>query len=136
MPDEGVLIAYGRGADLGNFKFFADDLVTTELTAFNRRNIVIKNVERRDAFFALLNSPPFTFKIKEFHIYSHSTGGGLFLGYKDPDLGRARAAIADRARGGTANYMSVLNTEIGAIFTDDLIRPPYRDYRARIRALF
>src|SRR5262245_43632572 len=110
MPEEGALVVYGRGADLGNFKFFADDLVTTELTSFKRENIVIKNVERRDAFFDLLNNPPFTFKVKEFHIYSHSIGGGLFLAYHDQHIQNLRGGIMTPARGGTANYMSVLNT--------------------------
>lgn len=29
MPEQGALIIYGRGEKLGNFKFFADDLLTT-----------------------------------------------------------------------------------------------------------
>jgi hypothetical protein len=136
MPEEGVLIVYGRGDKLGNFKLFADDLVTTELTSFKRQNVVIKNVERRNAFFDLLNSPPFAFKIKELHIYAHSIGAGLFLAYGDPALQHARSTVADRARGGTATYLRVLNTEIGTIFTDDLIRSPYKDYRTRIRTHF
>jgi len=136
MPEEGALVVYGRGADLGNFKFFADDLVTTELTSFKRENIVIKNVERRNVFFDLLNNPPFTFKVKEFHIYAHSIGGGLFLAYKDQAVQNLRNGIVAPARGGTASYTSVLNTEIGTIFTDDLIRSPYSGYRTRIRTLF
>jgi hypothetical protein len=136
MPEEGVLIIYGRGDSLGNFKFFADDLVTTELTTYKRQNILIKNVQRRGAFFDLLKNPPFAFKIKELHIYAHSIGGGLFLAYGDPALRHARSTVADRARGGTATYLRVLNTEVGTIFTDDLIRSPYKDYRASIRTRF
>lgn len=136
MQEDGALVVYGRGAELGNFKFFADDLVTTELTSFKRQNIVIKNVERRKDFFELLNNPPFTFKLKELHIFAHSIGGGLFLAYGDPGIQPARYTVAGRARGGTATYLRVLNTEIGTIFTDDLIRSPYKDYRQRIRAIF
>ncbi len=44
MQEEGALVLYGRGAGLGNFKFFADDLVTTELTSIKRQNIFIKKV--------------------------------------------------------------------------------------------
>jgi hypothetical protein len=136
MSTEGALVIYGRGADLGNFQFFADDLVTTELKAFSKKNIVIRNIERRDALFDLLKNPPFAFKLKEFHIYSHAFGAGLALGYKDPALLNARTALADRSRGGRATYVTVLNTEKGMLFTDDLIRAPYRDYAATVRALF
>lgn len=136
MTDEGALVVYGRGADLGNFKYFADDLVTTELTSFDKKNIVIKNVERRNGFFDLFNNPPFAFKLKELHIYSHAFGAGLCLGYKDPALGIARNAFTDLARGGRATYLTVLNTEEGTVFTDDLIRIPYKDYRGKTAPLF
>lgn len=136
MADEVALVIYGRGADLGNFKFFADDLVTTELTGFKKENIIIKNIERRDAFFDFLNTNPFPSKIKEFHIYSHSYGGALSLGYKDPVILNSRTVITDTVKGGKANYLSVLNNEVGSIFTDDLIRAPYNGYSAKIRTLF
>jgi hypothetical protein len=136
MADELALVFYGRGDTLGNFKFFADDLVTTELSAFDKKNIIIKNVERRDDFFNYLNTTAFAAKIKEFHIYSHSYGGALSLGYGDPIILNSRSNIVDRAKGGTANYLSVLNNEVGSIFTDDLIRSPYLGYRQKIRDLF
>jgi pimeloyl-ACP methyl ester carboxylesterase len=132
MPQKGALVIYGRGADLGNFKFFADDLVTTELASYGKSNISINNVERRDAFFQLLLKPPLI--IRELHIYSHSIGGGLYLGYKDHDLDRDRGIAA--ANGKLGSYLTVLNTEKGAVLTDDLIRPPYIGYRDRIRANF
>jgi hypothetical protein len=53
-----ALVMYGRGGSLGNFKFFADDLVTTELSGYPRADVAIENVERRDAFFAVLNRHP------------------------------------------------------------------------------
>ncbi len=136
MADEGALVIYGRGADLGNFKFFADDLVTTELAAFDKKLIVIKNIERRDAFFDLLRQPPFTFKIKELHIYSHAWGAGLSLGYKDPAVSALTDAIISRKKGELANYFSFLNANIGTVFTDDFIRVPYNAYKAEIRSKF
>lgn len=134
MPNQmGALIIYGRGAELGNFKFFADDLYTTELARFGT-NIQARNIERREDFFQLLLNPPII--IRELHILSHSIGGGLFLGYGDDALNSERSHIAASKRGGKANYYSVLNTEKGAVFTDDLIRPPYANYRAAIQKRF
>lgn len=134
MPNQmGALVIYGRGAELGNLKFFADDLKTTELAKYGD-NIQIRNVERRDDFFRLLLKPPII--MRELHIFSHSIGGGLFLGYKDKTLADERSKIVDSKRGGKANYFSVLNVEKGAIFTDDLIRAPYIGYREAIRSRF
>lgn len=136
MADEGALVMYGRGAELGNFKFFADDLVTTELAAFDKKLIVIKNVERRNLFFDLLRKPPFPFKIKELHIYSHAWGAGLSLGYKDPALDAAINAIISKKKGEKANYLSFLNAYQSTVFTDDFIRAPYKDYKAEIKSNF
>ena len=133
MPEAGALVIYGRGDELGNFKFFADDLRTTELSSYGK-HIRIVNVERRDAFFQLLLKPSLV--IKELHIYSHSIGGGLYLGYGDEFLAGQRQATMNRHKGGRTPYMEVLNTEQGAVLTDDLIRSPYADYRSRIRANF
>jgi hypothetical protein len=136
MAEEGALVIYGRGADLGNFKFFADDLVTTELTAFKKEDIIIETVERRNGFFDYLKDTAFKFKIKEMHIYSHSYGGALSIGYKDPTIAKSRESFNDTARGGRTNYLNVLNNEVGHIFTDDLIRKPYIDYQTKIRTIF
>lgn len=136
MADEGALVIYGRGAELGNFKFFADDLVTTELAGFDKKLIGIKNIERRNAFFDLLRQPPFAFKIKELHIYSHAWGAGLSLGYKDKAVTALTDAIVSKKKGQLANYYSFLDANIGTVFTDDLIRVPYNDYKAEIRRHF
>lgn len=133
MPDRGALVIYGRGADLGDFKFFADDLEATDLTRY-AGHVVKKNIERRDAFFEILRKPPLI--IKELHILSHSIGGGLFLGYGDRSLDSGRGAIVDVRRGGRATYTSVLNAEKGSVLTDDLIRSPYAGYRDEIRRYF
>ncbi len=129
-----ALVLYGRGGSLGNFKFFADDLVATELSGYPPADVAIENVERRDAFFAVLNRHPG--ELEELHIFSHSIGGGLFLAYGEPILRAARASLADAARGGRAFYDSVLQNEAGTVFTDDLIRSPYSGYAARLHGLF
>jgi hypothetical protein len=134
VANEGALVLYGRGGSLGNFKFFADDLLVTELIGYKPGDVTIKNVERRDDFFSALDSHPV--KLKELHVFSHSIGGGLFLGYGDPVLGNARSMLADSARGGRAFYDSVLNAEKGTLFADDLVRSPYAGYAARMRSLF
>lgn len=136
MADEIALVFYGRGDSLGNFKFFADDLVVTELAGFDKKNIIIKNVERRKDFFDFLNTNPFPAKIKEFHIYSHAYGGALSLGYHDPVIGNSRALIADTKKGGKANYLSVLDNEVGSLFSDDFIRKPYSDFKPKLQGLF
>ena len=133
MPERGNLVICGRGDKLGNFKLFADDLITTELDG-NKEHTKIVNIERRDAFFKLLLKPPL--QIKELHIYAHSIGGGIFLGYGDHSLDDGRLAIVDKKRGGKANYFSVMNAEVGAVLTDDLIRKPYSGYQNEIRANF
>ena len=97
-------------------------------------HIQIRNIERRDAFFQLLLKPPLI--IQELHIYSHSVGGGLFLAYGDQSIYDGRNNLTAPRRGGSANYNSVMNAEIGAILTDDFIRPPYSSYRDQIRKNF
>ncbi|MBC7797743.1 MAG: hypothetical protein H7Z37_12795 [Pyrinomonadaceae bacterium] len=138
MPNQrGALIMYGRGAELGNFKFFADDLLTTELKEY-KNNALIKKVERRDDFFNLLINPNII--IRELHIYSHSIGGGLFLGYGDQDLATERLREINKSTRSkspnSTSYQTVLATEQGTIFTDDLIRHPFSDYRDEIRSAF
>jgi len=136
MADEIALVFYGRGDSLGNLKFFADDLVVTELAGFKKENIIIKNVERRKDFFEFLTTNSFSAKIKEFHIYSHAYGGALSIGYGDPLILNSRGLLADTKKGGKANYLSVLDNEVGSIFSDDFLRKPYIDYKAKIQSLF
>lgn len=133
MAAEGAVVVYGRGDTLGNFRLFADDLLTTELSGYERARVVVRNIERRAGFFDLLAGTDFGFRIKALHIYSHAYGAALALGYGDPDIKKARgAAIA----AGRASYNGVLDTEIGSIFVDDLVRAPYAGLREKLRALF
>ncbi|MDR2871808.1 MAG: hypothetical protein LBV45_04675 [Xanthomonadaceae bacterium] len=136
MSGEGALVIYGRGGDLGNFKWFADDLLPPELAGYEPSTVLIREIDRRDTFFDFLSTTAFDFEVKELHIYSHAIGGALFLGYGDRSLGISRAGIASQKRGQMANYLSVLNTEVGAVFTDDLIRTPYTSIRSKIRNIF
>lgn len=136
MADEGAMALYGRGAELGNLKWYADDLVGTEITDIAPARIRIHEATRRDTFFRLLREQAASFKLKQLHVYSHAIGAGLFLGYKDEELKKARGAIFSLRRGQLANYTSVLQTEQGTVFTDDLIREPYKSYRAALRKLF
>lgn len=133
MSAEGAMVVYGRGADLGDFRAFATDLVSTELSAIDPKRISLHSVERRDAFFSLLFASRLSYKLKALHIYSHAFGSGLALGYKDPALQQDRLRVALRGR---SSYLTTLQTEAGTIFTDDLIRGPYSGYRERIRGLF
>lgn len=96
----------------------------------------IVNIERRDAFFKLLLKPSIV--IKELHIFSHSIGAGIFLGYGDQSLVQERAKVLAIAQkyGKRVSYQTVLDTEQGAILTDDLIRSPYNGYRDAIRHNF
>ena len=131
-----ALVVYGRGAELGDFKQFADDLLTTDLSAFKRAGTVeIKGIEFRDDFFDYLNG--FTgHKIKQLHIFSHSIGAALFLGYKHPTINAERQALVGALRGRDASYLEVLRTERGAVFTDDLVRSPYSGYKGALKAKF
>jgi hypothetical protein len=98
-----ALVMYGRGGSLGNFKFFADDLVATELSGYTPADVAIENVERRDAFFAVLNRHPG--ELEELHIFSHSIGGGLFLAYGDP-ISRPRGRLSQTRLAAVAPSMT------------------------------
>jgi hypothetical protein len=124
--DTGALVLYGRGADFGSFKPFVDDFITTELgTRIPKARIEVKNTERWKDFWEALGSFGQRFNIAELHIFSHSYGAGLSLGYKDPALQMERGAMLDTATmaGRKVTAQEVLATEKGIIFTDDLVDP-------------
>ena len=133
MPQRGALVIYGHAADLGNFKFFADDLATTELKSYGT-NISIKNIQGRDDFFQLLRKPSLI--IQELHIYTHAIGAGIYLGYGVEQFGIERGKTINQYIGKRTPYMEVLRTEQGGVLTDDLTRPPYSSYRDEIRKKF
>jgi hypothetical protein len=132
-----AVVIWGRGAELGDFKQFADDLVTMELSAFKRaKTLELKSIEFRDDFFDYLNAFDAGHKIKQLHIYSHSIGAALFLGYKHPTVNAERQNFINNLGPRDALPLEVLRTERGAVFTDDLVRAPYDGYRTSLRGKF
>lgn len=124
--ETGALVLYGRGADFGSFKAFVDDFISTDLsTRFPATRIEVKNTERYKDFWEALGSFGQRFDIGELHIFSHSYGAGLSLGYQDPALATARGAMIDIATraGRKVTAQEVLTTEKGIIFSDDLLDP-------------
>jgi hypothetical protein len=122
---DGVVILYGRGGNLGNFKIFADSLKKELSAKYAATDIAIKNVERKKDFFDFLKAPGLAFKIKELHIFSHSIGAGLFLSYGDPAVALWRETVYQTAvsAGRNVTYSEVVEGEIGAVLTDDLVKP-------------
>jgi len=130
-----VLMIYGRGADLGDFSVFANSL-KRELAPKYAGEIDIQNVERKVDFFALLKKPKLPGRIRELHIFSHSIGAGLFLGYGDLTIQAARNRALRMATppGRKLTFEEVLNTEVGAVLTDDLLTTTAQADKAAIRA--
>jgi hypothetical protein len=90
--------------------------------------------ERRDAFFdALMKAPA---PIGEVHLFVHSFGGALVLGYQDRALGDQRDMIMAMYRGRPTPQQVVLNTEKGILFVHDLFRGPYAGLRDSLRRKF
>lgn len=156
MPDnsasdkEIALLLYGNGADLGNFKFFADDLAADLVRGkkFDKASIVITQTLNRAAFFAAINAVPAGQKIKELHVFSHSIGGGLYVGYHDAAADSSRrTALAmfpspypgdptGKANIRKISYEQVVNAETGGILTDHLILDPLKRTQASLKAKF
>lgn len=133
---EGALIIYGRGADLGDFKDFADTLAK-ELKPQYKAHILTQRIEKRDEFLKFLKVKR-PFKVKELHIFSHSIGAGLYIGYKSAEAStdRMTAFNAAVAAGRRITYGEVVDAETGAILTDILTRPDVLKDRGEFRAIF
>jgi hypothetical protein len=134
VTQAGAVLIYGRGGDLGDFKQFGDDLVTRSLRSKYDLGIQAFRAERRDAFFDALNKAKAP--IKELHIFSHSYGAGLVVGYQDRALIDARDSMRDFYRGQRTPQQVVLNTEKGVLFAHDLFRAPYAGLRDGLRRKF
>jgi hypothetical protein len=138
--EEVAVILYGFGADLGNFRLFADDLLAEliRLKKFTRARVMIKETLSRAAFMDTLASIPSAFKIKELHVFSHSIGGGLYVGYHEPAAETVRRAAALHAEQKHTNitYDEVLNAEIGGILSDHLLRDPLLRDKNAMRTKF
>ena len=115
-----AIIVYGDGGELGSFKVFADNLHQKLNKKYKK--VVTQYVNRDTDFFKLIKSTGINEEVAELHIFSHSIGAGLFLGYKDTSIAASRETIwkvADQAKR-KLTYHEVVRTEIGAIQTDDL----------------
>lgn len=133
---EGALVLYGRGGGLGNFKFFADDLVNLELKEKFSAQVKTHHATRRADLFD--NIDKCTFAVKELHIFTHSIGGGLFLSFGEAAMSDARNQAVQKAAklGRNVTYDEVVNTEAGAILSDHLIRPPLDTRKPALRKKF
>ena len=138
MPSNHYLLIHGRGADLGDFKIFSDSHRKVILKADKDAVVVQESAERALRFREVLEAWPLANKIKELHIWSHSIGAGLFLGYHDPMLSTARTAFVGRlqASGRKASFEEVRTQEIGALFTDDLVASPYTATKTAVQPKF
>jgi hypothetical protein len=138
--EEVAVILYGNGADLGNFRFFADDTSAEliKLKKFTRTHILIQETLNRASFFSTLSTIPTAFKIRELHVYSHSIGGGLYVGYHEPTASAVRAAAITRSLGRATKitYDEVLNAEVGGILSDHLVQDPLLRDKAAFRGKF
>lgn len=127
MPSNHYLLLHGRGGDLGNFKAFSDSHRKSLERSDKDAVIVQESTERARRLREVLETWPIDRKIKELHIWSHSIGAGLFLGYQDPVLAserNSRVALA-QAAGRNLTFDEVREGETGALFTDDLLASPY-----------
>jgi hypothetical protein len=63
------------------------------------------------------------FKIVELHIFSHSAGAGIFLGYHNEDSRRSRNSAHKKSidEDRKITYEEVVAAEIGAVLTDDFM---------------
>ncbi len=116
-----AIIIYGDGGELGSFKLFADN--QSKILRKKYKKVITQYANRDFQFFNWIQSVNnSTEQIEELHIFSHAIGAGLFLGYKDSGIAANRNALVARANkmGRRITYHEALNTEIGAIQTDDL----------------
>lgn len=132
------LLMHGRGGDLGDFKVFSDSQKKVIEKADKDAVIVQESTERKERFREVLEAWPVANRIKELHIWSHSIGAGLFLGYGDPILSIARNALVTdlQSKGRKPTFEEVRTTEIGALFTDDLVVSPFTGTKAIVAAKF
>ncbi|PCK06699.1 MAG: hypothetical protein COA42_17130, partial [Alteromonadaceae bacterium] len=134
--EEIAMIIYGQGGELGNFEVFAKtlhkDLIKKHTSA------EVKFVTRDNDFFSVLNSIPVGKKLSELHIFSHSIGAGLFLGYKDPLISNQREFTYRKAQrdGRKVTYSEAVKTETGAIQTDDFYLSNITAIRDALRKKF
>ena len=138
MASNYYLLMHGRGGDLGDFKIFSDSHKKVIQKADKDAVVVQESTERAKRLREVLEAWPVANKLKELHIWSHSIGAGLFLGYHDPILSIERSVLVARAQamGRNVNFEEVRNGEVGALFTDDLIASPYTATKTMVAPKF
>jgi len=89
--------------------------------------VTVTNITTDDGFANYLIDWPGNEPIDELHIFSHSVGAALSLGYGDGAIGRLRSKMKVDSvnRKLRTSYEEVLRIESGIIFTDDLLSPPF-----------
>lgn len=114
-----AVLIYGDGGELGSFRVFAETLRKNLEKTY--KIILVKYVNRDSAFFKTIKDIPVDQEIAELHVFSHSIGAGIFLGYKDPAVAMRRDQMYRMATAAKRKitYEEAVNTEIGAIQTDD-----------------
>ncbi|VAW85553.1 hypothetical protein MNBD_GAMMA17-630 [hydrothermal vent metagenome] len=115
-----AIIAYGDGGELGRFEVFARTL-SKELNK-KYTKVLVQYVNRDAKFFNLIESVNSAKEeIAELHIFSHSIGASLFLGYKDHAIATSRnTLVMNKSKAGkNVTYHEVVRAEVGAIQTDD-----------------
>jgi hypothetical protein len=133
----GSVIIYGRGDELGDFRVFADYL-KKDLTPTFADNIRVINIEQKAVFFSYLSNFKESFLIKQLHVFSHSIGGGLFLGYGGSAGANSRVNAYKRAKrlGRNVTYEEVRDAEIDAVLSDDFLNPSIRTLKTAIQSKF
>jgi hypothetical protein len=126
--DEGAVLIYGRGGELGDFNVFVQSLINQDLKAKYDKNIAVKHIERKKDLIDYLSETDFGFKISELHIFSHSFGTGLSLAYEDPALEKEREAWVQNSISQYYDnnklddlYDAIIAREISILFIDDLL---------------
>jgi len=135
-----ALLMYGNGAELGNFELFATNTAGNLVKdkKFSSSDILKVKAVRREEFFGTIAKLPSGSRIGELHVFSHSIGGGLYLGYHDAAIEQSREfniALYNGAHN-KIPYFAVLNTETGGILTDHLFSEPLKSARDLYRAKF
>jgi hypothetical protein len=141
MPDtEIALLLYGFGGELGNFKFFADDAAAQLVRAkkFDRSAVIVKETPDRASLVLAIDGLPIGQRIKELHIFSHSIGAGLYVGYQEPTASANRTAAMNRFLRSPQRigYEDVLDAETGGLLTDHLIRDPLAGKQTLLKSKF
>jgi hypothetical protein len=133
------LLICGRPDTFGSFTSYADDLITADIIKrVPRKNTRVLSVLTKHEFLDEIAAFAKMFLISELHVFSHSYGAALSLGYHDRAQGLLRGQAIDRYLrvGQKTPLTALLDAEVGMLFTDDLVRGQYAANKATIRRFF